>query len=87
MGLSVSHSLVAGSRLMHLQRNVEVDFPDARLIGPKSAPRGLMPQNLLRTATSLLWRQAKNAPGAVPTRSSQTASLVTSSRWLGKFSS
>src|SRR5581483_1313376 len=74
MGLSVAYSLVAGARLFHLSRNVELEFPDARLIGPKSAPRGLMPHNLLRTATSLLWRQAKNAPGAVSTRSSQTAS-------------
>lgn len=84
MGLSVAHSIVAGARLLHLYREVELELPDRRLIGPKSPSAGLKSQNFLRTAASRL--RTKKGMEVTSTQSSPPASLSTSSRWLGRFS-
>jgi carbonic anhydrase/acetyltransferase-like protein (isoleucine patch superfamily) len=85
MGLSVAHSVIAGSRLFHLHRNVELQLADGRLIG-EATRRGFVPHGLLRTASALLRREDKSSTAAVSTRAASAASLVTSSRWLGRFS-
>ena len=86
MGLSVAHSVIAGSRLFHLHRNIELQLADGRLIG-EATHRGLVPRGLLKkTASALLRREDKSSMAALSTRTSPEASLVTSSRWLGRFS-
>lgn len=77
MGLNVRHSLVAGSKLFHLKRNVEIEFRDRHLIANTLASR-----NQLTSATSRLLRPMRTASSfGLSARVSKVASLV-SNRWL-----
>jgi len=75
MGLNVRHALVKGSRLFHLNRNIEVEISDSRLIGTTSPPR-----QLSRRARSVLGSNGMFGSSLV-TRSSQLASLLTTRRF------
>lgn len=74
MGLNLKNAIVSGSHLFHLQRNVEVEIQDRRLIGTRFAP-----QRLMNTAKSYLGGKARKLSTTVlSTRSSRLASLLTS---------
>jgi carbonic anhydrase/acetyltransferase-like protein (isoleucine patch superfamily) len=74
MGLNLKHAIVSGSHLFHLQRNVEVEIQDRRLIGTRFAP-----QRLMNTAKTYLGGKARKLSATVlSTRSSRLASLLTS---------
>lgn len=74
MGLNLRNVIVSGSHLFHLQRNVEVEIQDHRLIGTRFAP-----QRLMNTARSYLGGKARKLSATVlSTRSSRLASLLTS---------
>ena len=75
MGLNVRHALVKGSRLFHLNRNIEVEIGDSRLIGTTSPSR-----QLSRRARSVLGSNGTFGSSLV-TRSSQLASLLTPRRF------
>jgi hypothetical protein len=73
MGLNLKSAIVAGSHLFHLQRNVEVEIQDRRLIGARFAPR-----RLVKTARTYLGGKARKLSTTVlSTRSSRLASLLT----------
>jgi NDP-sugar pyrophosphorylase family protein len=74
MGLNLKNAIVSGSHLFHLQRNVEVEIQDRRLIGTRYAP-----QRLMNSAKSYLGGKARKLSTTVlSTRSSRLASLLTS---------
>jgi hypothetical protein len=75
MGLNVTHALVKGSRLFHLNRNIEVEIGDSRLIGAASPSH-----QLGRRARSVL-RSNGTFGSSLVTRSSQLASLLTTGRF------
>ena len=75
MGLNVTHALVKGSRLFHLNRNIEMEISDSRLIGATSPSR-----QLGRRARSVLGANGTFGSSLV-TRSSQLASLLTTRRF------
>jgi hypothetical protein len=75
MGLNVTHALVKGSRLFHLNRNIEVEIGDSRLIGTTAPSR-----QLGRRARSVLGANGTFGSSLV-TRSSQLASLLTTRRF------
>lgn len=75
MGLNVRHALVKGSRLFHLNRNIEVEISDHRLIGTASPSR-----QLGRRARSVLGSN-RTFGSSLVTRSSQLASLLTTRRF------
>ena len=83
MGLRVANSVVAGSRLFHLERKIEVHM-DERLLGPVGQMQRRLSQSLVKRAASLLPRNGRLEPAVASTRSSQLASLVTSF-WSGNF--
>jgi len=67
MGLSVSNAIVGAGKLFHLGRRVELQMGDNRLIGDTSNS-----QTFMRRTLGLF--------GAMSTRASQTASLMTARR-------
>ena len=75
MGLNVQHALVKGSKLFHLNRDIEVEIGDSRLIGTTSPSR-----QLSRRARSVLGPSGTFGLNLV-TRSSQLASLLTTRRF------
>ena len=75
MGLNVRHALVKGSRLFHLNRDIEVELSDSRLIGTTAPSR-----QLGRRARSVLAPNGTFGSSLV-TRSSQLASLLTTRRF------
>jgi NDP-sugar pyrophosphorylase family protein len=76
MGLNVRHSLVSGSKLFHLKRNIEMEFKDRSLIANTLASR-----NNITGATSRLLRPMRVGTGSgLAARFSKVASLV-SNRW------
>jgi hypothetical protein len=75
MGLNVTHALVKGSRLFHLNRHIEMEIGDSRLIGTTSPSR-----QLGRRARSVLGSNGTFGSSLV-TRTSQLASLLTSRRF------
>lgn len=79
MGLQFTNAVVAGPRLFHLRRNLEVQIRDQRLLGTWTQPHQLISDRLVRKAASLLSRGEDDLPS---TQRSQTAS-VEATRWLG----
>ena len=75
MGLNVTHSLVKGSSLFHLNRNIEMEIGDSRLIGATSPSH-----QLGRRARSVLGSNGAFGSSLV-TRTSQLASLLTTRRF------
>lgn len=74
MGLNLKNAIVSGSHLFHLQRKVEVEIQDRRLIGTRFAP-----QRLMKSAKTYLGGKARKLSATVlSTRSSRLASLLTS---------
>jgi carbonic anhydrase/acetyltransferase-like protein (isoleucine patch superfamily) len=71
VGLRLTNAVVAGSKLFHLQRNIEVEIEDERLIGRAAGAGG--------RATSLLGWPRSTAK--LSTRSGRTASSMTT-RWF-----
>ena len=73
MGLNLKGAIVSGSHLFHLQRNVEVEIQDRRLIGPRFAPH-----RLVKNARVYIGGKARKLSETVlSTRSSRLASLLT----------
>lgn len=78
VGLFLENAVIAGSKLFHLGRNIELEIEDGRLIGSKGNEVGSTSQILMRKATSLLpWTRAV---GKLSTRLSGTASSMTAHR-------
>jgi hypothetical protein len=75
MGLNVQHAVVKGSKLFHLNREIEVEISDSRLIGTTSPSR-----QLSRRARSVLG-PGRMFGSSLVTRSSQLASLLTTRRF------
>jgi NDP-sugar pyrophosphorylase family protein len=74
MALNLKNAVVSGSHLFHLQRNVEVEIQDRRLIGARFAS-----QRLMKNAKTFLGGKARKLSATVlSTRSSRLASLLTS---------
>ncbi|HZQ68642.1 MAG TPA: hypothetical protein VFA68_09000 [Terriglobales bacterium] len=73
MALNLRNAIVSGSHLFHLQRNVEVEIHDRRLIGARFATHRLM-----KSARTYLGGKARQLSAtALSTRSSRLASLLT----------
>jgi carbonic anhydrase/acetyltransferase-like protein (isoleucine patch superfamily) len=78
LGLNLRHSIVSGSKLFNLKRNVEMQFNDRHLIANTLASR-----NQLTNATSRILRPVRSASrSGLSARVSKVASLM-SNRWLG----
>ena len=78
MGLNVRHSIVSGSQLFNLKRNVELEFSDSRLIANTLASR-----NQVTNATSRFLRPVRTwSSSGISSRVSRVASLV-SNHWPG----
>jgi NDP-sugar pyrophosphorylase family protein len=74
MALNLKNAIVSGSHLFHLQRNVEVEIQDRRLIGARFASH-----RLVKNARTYLGGKARKLSTTVlSTRSSRLASLLTS---------
>ena len=73
MALNLKNAIVSGSHLFHLQRNVEVEIQDRRLIGAR-----FVSHRLVKNARSYLGGKARKLSATVlSTRSSGLASLMT----------
>jgi hypothetical protein len=75
MGLNVQHAVVKGSKLFHLNRDIELEISDSRLIGTTSPSHPLS-----RRARSVLG-PGRMFGSSLVTRSSQLASLLTTRRF------
>lgn len=81
MGLHVRNALVGGSRLYHLEHQLELQFSDPHLIGSIRLARKMKANQLVQRATSLLPSSLRTT---LSTRSAQAASLM-QTRWLGRY--
>ena len=77
LGLNLRHSMISGSKLFNLKRNVEMQFNDRHLIANTLASR-----NQLTNATSRILRPVRTSGTGLSARVSKVASLM-SNRWLG----
>jgi hypothetical protein len=78
MGLRVRGAIVAGSKLFHLQRSLELQISDPRLLGRSVMRHREFSDRVRQRATTLLQRNR------LSTSLTQTASLRTT-RWLGRY--
>jgi carbonic anhydrase/acetyltransferase-like protein (isoleucine patch superfamily) len=75
VGLRLANAVVAGSKLFHLRRNIEMEIGDERLIGSTEGAMRYAPHDLVRRATSFVsWPRCV---AKLSTRSNGTASSMT----------
>lgn len=80
MGLRFRRAIVASSGLFHLERDLEVEIQDSRLLAVARGAKGMQSGSLVRRAKSLLASRS-GVTGSVSTNSLQPASLFATRRF------